>query len=63
MSTVGYGDVVPVTAAGRVLGSMLALLGIGLFALPTGILGAAFMEEMRRQGEVPTCPHCGEEIR
>lgn len=64
ISTVGYGDAVPVTAAGKIIGSILALLGIGLFALPTGILGAAFMDEMRRQrGIVPTCPNCGKQIQ
>ena len=37
LSTVGYGDVYPVTAWGKVLGSVIAILGIGMFALPTGI--------------------------
>ena len=48
LSTVGYGDIVPVTQVGKLLGAVVALLGIGMFALPTGILGAAFVEEVRR---------------
>ena len=64
LTTIGYGDVVPVTALGRLLGSLVAVLGIGMGALPTGILGAAFVEEMqaRRRGEQPRCPHCGEPL-
>lgn len=67
LTTVGYGDVHPVTALGKTLGAVIAVLGIGMFALPTSILGAAFVEEMnkaRRKSAAPvrTCPHCGEDI-
>ena len=65
LSTVGYGDIVPVTDAGKVLGAFVALLGIGMFALPTGILGAAFVEELRRRragAAERKCPHCGGDI-
>lgn len=63
LSTVGYGDVYPITVAGKLLASVIAFLGIGLFALPTGILGAAFVEEMQRRKSVPRCcPHCGREL-
>ena len=43
----------------------LALLGIGLFALPAGILASGFAEEMRRKGmdETDECPHCGRQIK
>jgi len=63
LTTVGYGDVYPVTALGRLLGAVIAVLGIGMFALPAGILGGGFMEEVsaRRRGAV-VCPHCGKEI-
>lgn len=49
LTTVGYGDVVPMTAAGRVLAGVTALLGIGLIALPTGILAAAFSDAVQRR--------------
>ena len=60
LTTVGYGDVVPVTPLGRVLGAFIAFLGIGLFALPTGVLGAAFMKEL--ESIEPRCPHCGKAL-
>lgn len=64
LSTVGYGDVYPVTSIGKVLGSVAALLGIGMFALPTGILSSGFAEEIRkrRDNDPKTCPHCGRAI-
>jgi len=63
LTTVGYGDVYPVTSLGKFLGAIISLLGIGLFALPAGILSAGFVEEIRkrREGE-KLCPHCGEKI-
>jgi voltage-gated potassium channel len=63
LSTVGYGDIYPVTLAGKVLGAVIALLGIGMFALPAGILGSGFVEELHRQRpEKKICPHCGKEL-
>ena len=59
LTTVGYGDAVPVTAAGQILASAIAILGIGMFALPTGILGAALVEEMQHREHPAECPHCG----
>lgn len=62
LTTVGYGDVYPVTSIGRFLASITAILGIGFFALPTGILGAGFVEEIQRRRSPDTCPHCGKRI-
>ena len=65
LTTVGYGDLAPATALGRILGAVVALFGIGLFALPAGILGSAFVDELeaRRSARRPqACPHCGEPI-
>ena len=62
LTTVGYGDVYPVTALGKLMASVIAILGIGMFALPTGILGAGFVEELERQRQPRKCPHCGEKI-
>jgi voltage-gated potassium channel len=63
MTTVGYGDVYPVTTAGKVIAVAISVLGIGMFALPTGIIGAGFVEAVQRaHARVLRCPHCGREI-
>ena len=64
VTTVGYGDVTPVTPWGRLLAGMIALLSIGIFALPAGILGAGFLDQLhqRHSNASAACPHCGEEI-
>jgi voltage-gated potassium channel len=62
VTTVGYGDVYPKTALGRLLGSAVAVLGIGFFALPTAILGSGFVEAFGRRRSPPCCPHCGREV-
>lgn len=63
LTTVGYGDVYPITALGKLMGSVVAILGIGMFALPTGVLGAGFVAEIqKRKRPRKTCPHCGKEI-
>lgn len=49
LTTVGYGDVSPVTPLGKVLASVVAVAGIGLVAMPTGILAAAFSDAMERR--------------
>ncbi len=56
LTTIGYGDVYPVTALGRVLGSVAAIASIGLVALPAGILAAAFSEAMRGRETPATKP-------
>jgi Ion channel. len=48
LTTVGYGDVYPITAIGKTIASVVAVLGIGFFALPTGILGSGFIEEFQK---------------
>jgi len=61
LTTVGYGDIYPVTILGRILGGVIAILGIGMFALPTGILGAGFVEriKMTKKEKKVKCPNCG----
>jgi len=49
LSTVGYGDVTPVTTLGRVIAGMVMITGIGFFALPVGIIATGFQEEIRRR--------------
>jgi voltage-gated potassium channel len=49
LTTVGYGDAVPVTVAGKVIASVFAILGIGMVALPTGILLAGLQDQIHRR--------------
>ena len=60
LTTVGYGDYYPVTGLGKCIAAIIAILGIGMFALPAGILGAGFVEQLQDKNK-PTrhCPHCG----
>lgn len=65
LATVGYGDVYPVTSLGKVMGGFVALLGIAVYALPTGILAAGFAEELesrKKNRSELTCPYCGHRI-
>ncbi|AQG80254.1 ion transporter [Spirosoma montaniterrae] len=62
MTTVGYGDLHPITPLGKFIGGLASILGIMLFALPTSILVSGFNEYMRTHRKSPTtrqCPHCG----
>ena len=54
LTTVGYGDIVPVTPLGKVFGSIVMLLGLGMFALPIAILSAGFSQESARHEFVVT---------
>lgn len=66
LTTVGYGDIYPVTALGKILGAVIAILGIGMVAIPTGILSAGFMEHLDKNDENDTksyCPHCGKKLK
>jgi voltage-gated potassium channel len=49
MTTVGYGDVVPITVAGQVLSAVLGVLGVGMVALPAGILASGFSNALHRR--------------
>jgi voltage-gated potassium channel len=62
LTTVGYGDIFPVTIPGKIWASLIAVVGIGMFALPTGIIGAGFVEEISHSRGGKACPHCGELI-
>ncbi len=61
LTTVGYGDVYPISAWGKVVGGIVAVMGIGLVALPTAILSTGFLRELqrRRRSTPHRCPHCG----
>lgn len=60
LTTVGYGDIYPITGLGKILSSIIAVTGIGLVALPTGIISSGFMEEIS-VNRTTKCPHCGQE--
>lgn len=63
LTTVGYGDVYPLTTLGKIVGAVIAVLGIGLFALPAGIIASGFAAELQSKPAEPrVCPHCGKEI-
>lgn len=51
LTTIGYGDVYPVTMLGKILAGISAVIGVGLIAAPTGILAAGFSEASRKQYE------------
>lgn len=56
LTTVGYGDVYPVSGLGKILGAMVALLGVGVFALPAGILASGFSDALERQKDLEEQP-------
>lgn len=62
LTTVGYGDMVPITMLGKILGGMFAVVGFGLLALPAGILSSGFFEFMHNAKKTINCPHCGKDI-
>lgn len=51
LTTLGYGDMVPITPLGRILGGLTAVLGVGMIALPAGVLASGFSEQMRIRRE------------
>lgn len=48
-TTVGYGDIYPVTPLGRLLGSVISLVGIAMIAIPTGIISSSFITQMQQK--------------
>jgi len=64
LTTIGYGDVYPITPMGKILGGIIAILGIGLIALPSGIISSGLIQEVSKSknNNKIICPHCGKEI-
>ncbi len=58
VTTVGYGDIVPHTAIGRFVASLLILIGYSVIAIPTGILTAQMSQDMQRRKFARECPRC-----
>ncbi len=63
LTSVGYGDIYPITTLGKVIASFISVIGIGLFALPAGIIASGFAEDIRkRKSKENVCPHCGKQL-
>jgi voltage-gated potassium channel len=61
LTTVGYGDIVPRTPAGKILSSLLMLTGYAIIAVPTGIVTAEMTRVVRDRISTQACPQCGAE--
>ncbi len=65
LTTIGYGDIVPVTVLGRVCSALISILGIGTFALPSGIIVSGLVEEIQKEKQAKGllyCPYCKEKL-
>ena len=65
LTTVGYGDVYPVTAIGRFFAAVISLVGIGIIAIPTGIIASGFNQVITKAQEEDHkhyCPYCGHKL-
>jgi len=61
LATIGYGDVYPITIAGKIIAGVAAIFGIGMFALPGGIIASELISRTKNK-DTPVCPHCGKQI-
>jgi voltage-gated potassium channel len=60
LTTIGYGDIIPITPLGKFFASVISILGIGIFALPSAILTTAIIEGTQKNAQhSEKCPHCG----
>jgi len=57
LTTVGYGDITPITIMGKVMASIVMILGYGIIAVPTGIVTGEFIHERKTRSGIP-CQHC-----
>ncbi len=64
LTSVGFENIYPITGVGKFISSLLAIFGIGLIAIPTGLISAGFLEKItKKDQEIKKCPHCGKEIQ
>jgi voltage-gated potassium channel len=61
ITTVGYGDIYPITSIGKITGGLISAMGLILFAIPTSILTSGFLK-VNEKSDGKHCPHCGKEI-
>lgn len=59
MTTVGYGDIAPVTPLGKTIASLVMLLGYAIIIVPTGLFSAEVMKQRALQGTARSCLRCG----
>jgi voltage-gated potassium channel len=63
LTTADYGDVAAMTMLGKILSGIIAILGIGLVALPSGIICSGLVEDWSNEKKIKAkCPHCGKEL-
>jgi voltage-gated potassium channel len=62
LTTVGYGDVYPITVLGKACAAVVAILGVATFALPAGIIASGFTDAMTERRADRRCPHCGGQL-
>ena len=60
LTTVGYGDITPVTTVGRLLSGLVMILGYTIIAVPTGIVSATMIDETKKKGVNGRCPRCNQ---
>jgi voltage-gated potassium channel len=61
LTTVGYGDIAPVTTIGQIIATLVMILGYGIIAVPTGIVSAEFANKARNSNPKNPCSSCGTE--
>lgn len=62
ITTVGYGDIVPGTALGKFVASLIMIIGYAIIAVPTGIITVELNRAAKEKKDVVTCPHCGKAL-
>ena len=58
LTTVGYGDIAPITPFGQFLAAVIMIMGYGIIAVPTGIVTAELSEKSKISSNTQACPHC-----
>jgi len=59
LTTVGYGDMYPITAAGKIITAVITLMGIAFIAIPGGMFASEFIAEIGKKSKDEKCPKCG----
>jgi voltage-gated potassium channel len=62
LTTVGYGDIYPITPLGKLFAAIFAIAGVGLFTLPAAIMASAFVAGLPAHQRSKKCPHCGADL-